>query len=105
MQAKDVPTLPILEHLAKRIRERDRKLKDPALRAKWCTHWQYEKPEDAGWCLPIPKGTPDKVALAKMDQLYRKGLVAGCNCGCRGDWVITDKGLERLEQLRAAKAA
>ncbi len=41
----------------------------------------------------MPPGTPEKVQLAKMRQLHRRGLVSGCACGCRGDWEITDTGL------------
>jgi hypothetical protein len=34
-----------------------------------------------------------------------KGLIDGCDCGCRGDWVITNKGLERLFEAAKKKAA
>jgi hypothetical protein len=39
---------------------------------------------------------PSKVVLAKMRMLIRRGLVDGCDCGCRGDFVITPKGQELL---------
>jgi hypothetical protein len=48
----------------------------------------------------VPPGTPDKVMHAKMKSLYRRGLVGGCDCGCRGDWEITDKGLALIGQPR-----
>ena len=41
----------------------------------------------------FPKGTPAKLATAKMRQLHKRDLVSGCPCGCRGDFEITDKGL------------
>lgn len=40
----------------------------------------------------MPEGTPEKLALAKMRMLIRRGLVSGCGCGCRGDFEITSKG-------------
>jgi hypothetical protein len=46
------------------------------------------------------KQFPAKFGLAKMRQLHRRGLVGGCPCGCRGDWEITDKGLELLGKPR-----
>jgi hypothetical protein len=44
--------------------------------------------------------TPEKVMLAKMRSLYRRGLAGGCPCGCRGDWEITDKGLAFIGKAR-----
>lgn len=44
------------------------------------------------------EGTPEKVMLAKMRKLVLRGLVDGCACGCRGDFKITPKGAEALEQ-------
>lgn len=44
----------------------------------------------------MPAGTPPKLARAKMGQMIRKGLVAGCYCGCRGDFEITAAGREAL---------
>ena len=48
----------------------------------------------------MPKGVSEKLQLAKMKQLHRRGLVGGCTCGCRGDWEITDKGLELIDIKR-----
>lgn len=33
---------------------------------------------------------PERVVLAKARRLIRRGLLDGCYCGCRGDWVIVD---------------
>jgi hypothetical protein len=33
---------------------------------------------------------PLKVALAKARKLIRRRLLAGCACGCRGDWLPLD---------------
>lgn len=35
-----------------------------------------------------------------MASLIRRGLVDGCGCGCRGDFMITDKGRFTLADLR-----
>ncbi len=48
----------------------------------------------------MPKDTPPKVALAKMKALHKRGFVGGCTCGCRGDFEITDKGLEFIGKER-----
>lgn len=57
---------------------------------KWASHWW-------GPLYEFFLKYPPKLALAKMRQLYKRGLVDGCPCGCRGDWVLTDKGREFLE--------
>jgi hypothetical protein len=43
---------------------------------------------------------PDKVWLAKMKSIMKRGLSGGCDCGCRGDYEITDKGLELIGEKR-----
>jgi hypothetical protein len=50
----------------------------------------------------MPKDTPPKLKLAKMQSLHRRGLVGGCTCGCRGDFEITDKGLAAIGRERYA---
>lgn len=37
---------------------------------------------------------PYKVVAAKLSKLLKRGLVTGCDCGCRGDWELTTKGRE-----------
>lgn len=81
-QAKDCPDRPILEALR-------------GFAPLWATHY------DASESMPslmtaFPQGMPEKVRQAKMASLIRRGLVHGCACGCRGDFQITDKGLEAL---------
>jgi hypothetical protein len=79
-QCKDIPDRPLLELLAK----------NP-------THWHFLD-EDGEWGVAqsIPEGTPRKLRLAKMRMLVRRGVVDGCPCGCRGNFVITEKGLQEL---------
>ena len=40
------------------------------------------------WDLAKKLDVPDKVLLAKMRRLIKKGKVKGCACGCRGDFEI-----------------
>lgn len=35
-------------------------------------------------------GVPEKVVVAKLKALKRRGLVDGCTCGCRGDFTLVD---------------
>lgn len=39
---------------------------------------------------------PQKVVAAKLRQLMKRGLLTGCSCGCRGDWLLTDAGRDML---------
>ena len=80
MQCKDIPDRPILELLEKSIGEWH----------NWCFG------NDLDVRRVMPKNTPDKLALAKMRQMMRRGVVDGCSCGCRGDFEITKKGIEEL---------
>ncbi|AHZ95633.1 hypothetical protein PBI_OKIROE_72 [Mycobacterium phage OkiRoe] len=45
---------------------------------------------------PVPAaevpGVPWKVVVAKFRRVAGRGLVDGCDCGCRGDWELTNKG-------------
>lgn len=45
----------------------------------------------------MPAGIPQKLVVAKMASLIKRGLVDGCGCGCRGDYHITEKGLKFLK--------
>ncbi len=83
MKCKDIPDRPILELLAKN--------KDVA-------HNWYDCGSSQLSVLPaMPKNIPPRLALAKMRMMIRREVVDGCPCGCRGDFVITAKGLAELE--------
>jgi predicted transcriptional regulator len=45
----------------------------------------------------MPVDASGKLVLAKMKSMIKRGLVDGCPCGCRGDFVITEKGLLKLK--------
>ena len=63
--------------------------------------WLFRYPGDDSVMAAMPPETPEKVAMAKMSALIRRGLVTGCTCGCRGDFEITDKGAAFIESFRA----
>ena len=48
----------------------------------------------------MTEGVPDKLRLAKMRTLIKRDLVGGCACGCRGDFEITKKGIEYINQIK-----
>lgn len=80
MQAKDIPDMPVLLFLQSLGK----------MTGTWFTSDEFEI---AGSVLKaMPEGTPEKVALAKMRSMIRRGLVKGCTCGCRGNFVLTNAG-------------
>lgn len=83
MQCKDIPDEPILRLLAMR----------PGV---W-HNWYFGNDKDVRQAMP--PGLHDKLVLAKMRMLMRRGLVSGCDCGCRGDFEITDKGMHWLATI------
>jgi hypothetical protein len=90
MQCKDIPERPILNFLAG---------PHDNWPAHGCGTWFDGTPRPANSVLnAMPPGVAPKLALAKMRRMIRKGLVDGCECGCRGDFEITDKGREALNQ-------
>ena len=83
-QCKDVPDAPVLRFLAQR----------PGV---W-HNWYVGNDKDVRQAMP--PGLPDKLVLGKMRMLIRRGLVSGCDCGCRGDFEITPKGQAWLAAYR-----
>ncbi|MCK5021473.1 MAG: hypothetical protein KAS32_30960 [Candidatus Peribacteraceae bacterium] len=80
MRYKDIPDRPILEFLNE----------NPDRGHTWFPG------KDNDVHQAMPDGVQDKLLLAKMRKLIKRGLVDGCACGCRGDFVITKKGKETL---------
>lgn len=80
MQCKDIMDRPILEFL------------------NTLDNWGTLFPGfDNSVSLAMPKETPEKLVMAKMNMMIRRGVVSGCTCGCRGDYEITENGLKELE--------
>jgi hypothetical protein len=72
MQAKDIPDFRIL-NLVRVFNEG----------GYWCLTYDLEE------LLP---DYPPKVILAKCRSLIRRGRMAGCTCGCRGDFYLDGYG-------------
>jgi len=94
-EAGEIPTLPILEYLAQ-------------FQGSWTSNWHGHfvankshngEPVNDVFCA-MPKGTSKEASNMKMASLYVCGLVGGCPCGCRGDFEITDLGLQLIGQKR-----
>lgn len=83
MKCKDIADTPILRFLAQRP-------------TTW-HNWIFGDEKDVRQAMPA--NVPNKLVLAKMRMLIRRGLVEGCGCGCRGDFVISDQGLETLGKM------
>lgn len=88
MQCKDIPDKPILEFIARHSKIIDGR------DYGWC-NWYFCDEKDVSQAMP-PE-TPEKLRLAKMKQLIHRGVVDGCDCGCRGDFVLTKKGWDILK--------
>jgi hypothetical protein len=54
----------------------------------WVCYWNLEPPYSE---------LPDRLFRAKMGKLINKGYLTGCNCGCRGDYEVTAKGLALIQ--------
>lgn len=60
----------------------------------WCTWGTSFNMDTVQACLPIGMSEDDQLKF--MQDLQKKGLVSGCDCGCRGDYTVTREGLEFL---------
>lgn len=101
MQCKDIPDLPVLDFIGRCERgevahsytEPSGKLITFYPNATW---FDYEPRPGNTVLHAMPPGTPEKLGLAKVRMLMRRGLIDGCCCGCRGDFTLTDKGRAAL---------
>ena len=80
-QCKHIPDKPIMEFLLEN-------------KGHWC-NWNFGDERDVRNSMPKNLSS-EKLILSKMRQLMKRGLVDGCDCGCRGDFEITTKGEEWL---------
>lgn len=76
-QAKNVPEDVILEIMRK----------EPG---KWFTHYDWRHDACLPFHAPELRRFPEKVLRAKLSKMMKRGLINGCDCGCRGDWHIND---------------
>lgn len=89
MQAKDIPELPLLRFIEEHTPA------GPFIGVGW-HDLQPRSAYSPTIRDALPDDIPDKVILAKMKGLIRRRLVSGCDCGCRGDFQITERGREHL---------
>lgn len=88
MQCKDIPTIPILSFVAKH----------GGIGCNWFATDQFENERSVRHVMP--PGLPDNLVLAKMKKLISSGYISGCDCGCRGDYELTEKGFAELETYK-----
>jgi hypothetical protein len=98
LQGKDLSTETILQFLATHSGP-----------YKWTSWWANLPDKDWGdWSIanqfPAINRSNEVVLLRKMGRLIKKGYVAGCACGCRGDFYLLPKGAQRLQQLKESNA-
>lgn len=79
MQCKDIPDLPILAFVAKHG-------------GIGCNWFEIDRDNPRSVRHAMPDNLPEKLIHAKMRQLIHRRVIEGCDCGCRGDFEITDKG-------------
>ena len=84
MKCSDIPDKPILEFIMKH-----NDIGKTKNLVGWC-NWYFGDERDVHHV--FPDGVDDNLLLAKMRGLMKRGLIDGCDCGCRGDYVITAKG-------------
>lgn len=95
--ARDIPDVVFLAAIEETIR---RCSKAAGFPHSWATRWDLAYTLGGLPYSPQPfddvAGVPMKVLLAKFRRVNRRGLVEGCDCGCRGDFELTSKGRELL---------
>lgn len=75
LQAKHVPEDTILEIISRGTMVRD--LGGVTYHTELTFTWDIQE--------QMPN-FPSKVVLAKLRALKKRGIIDGCDCGCRGDW-------------------
>lgn len=53
---------------------------DRPARGHWANLWDLAR---------LFPDAPEKVVLAKLRKLIKRGLITGCTCGCRGDFELS----------------
>jgi ribosomal protein S19E (S16A) len=83
MKCSDIPDLPVLRFVEKH----------GGIGCNWFGN-RFERSVTHA----MPEGTPGKLVRAKMRQLTKAGFIEGCHCGCRGDYELTEKGRQQIQQ-------
>jgi hypothetical protein len=99
-KASDIPDVLFLEAIEAC---RHARLNSDGTPAYWANRWDvaaylagdYERIEGSPEDYP---NVPEKVVLAKIRRLDRRGLIYGCGDGCRGDLHLRDAGFKLLRE-------
>lgn len=83
MQAKDIPNPLILDLIRRESMNRDM--------GDWEWSGHLPRPVFTRDIQALLPGIPPKVVRAKLSKLVRQGLIDGCCCGCRGDFVLKEE--------------
>lgn len=96
MKWSDLPEIDVLRAVEQAGRAEPRYLRDGVLAALWpgkvdaeIGHGEWAMIWHVETFFP---GVPSKLLRAKLRRLMARGLVDGCDCGCRGDWHLTPNG-------------
>lgn len=87
LQAKDVRDEDFLEAIETSIEART-------------IEWGFQAHYASRWDIRDLLGhhIPEKVVLAKANQLMKRDIIDGCACGCRGDFeIVEEKAPDGLE--------
>ncbi|MEU6632883.1 hypothetical protein ABZ905_32055 [Streptomyces parvus] len=82
MQCKDIPDAALCEAVRLTPAPPPATGNPAPWRMAWDVHATLEKTTG-----PVP----DRLFLAKVRRLFAKGLLGGCDCGCRGDYHLTEE--------------
>lgn len=86
---KDIPDNTVLAFLDQKPWQ-----KDPGYEDRYFATWYVGFPNSV--LAVMPPEANEKLALAKVNRLIKRGFIGGCGCGCRGDFHITAAGREFL---------
>ncbi|MGW0562881.1 hypothetical protein ACWDZ4_20235 [Streptomyces sp. NPDC003016] len=81
MQCKDIPD----DALCEAVRSTPARHPSPDT-VPWRMSWDVQAALEATMG-PVP----ERLFLAKVRKLFAKGLLGGCDCGCRGDYHLIEE--------------
>ena len=77
MQCKDIPDAVLLDAIRR----------SPGTSSQnWRMRWDVQAELEV-----VVGPVPENLFLAKMRRLLARGLVGGCDCGCRGDYHLPEE--------------
>lgn len=94
-QAKHLPDLDVLRFIHEQSLTPWPISNAPNDGVRWVLMWDFEHSEKFGFI-------PEKVLRAKLGALVRKGVLHGCNCGCRGDYYLSEEGARIVSEAIGA---